>query len=176
MNKAGWNNRCPNSFRSQRPQKKNDQQQNEYLMKKEDEPIVVEQIYEAPLEKVWEAISVRDKMTRWFFPNIPSFEPVVGFETRFVIQVEDRTFPHLWKLTEVIPLKKLAYEWQFEGYPGRGISVFELGEEWQGTKLRLTFTVLEKFPDNIPEFKRESGVAGWNYFIRESLKEYLEES
>ncbi|WP_430965224.1 SRPBCC family protein [Spongiimicrobium sp. 2-473A-2-J] len=142
-------------------------------MKKEDEPIVVEQIFDTALENVWEAITEQGKMTQWFFPNIASFEPVVGFKTRFVIQVEDRTFPHLWKLTEVIPLKKIAYEWQFEGYPGRGISTFELMEEGHRTKLRLTFTVLEKFPDHIPEFKRESGVAGWNYFIGESLKEYL---
>ncbi len=39
----------------------------------------------------------------------------------------------------------------------------------------LFFMAVEKFPDNIPEFKRESDVAGWNYFIKDSLKEFLEE-
>ena len=28
--------------------------------------------------------------------------------------------------------------------------------------------------DDIPEFKRENGVAGWEYFIKNSLKTYLE--
>ncbi|MDO5979343.1 SRPBCC family protein [Flavivirga spongiicola] len=143
-------------------------------MKNIEEPIIVEQTFNASLENVWDAITVLDKMIKWFFPNISSFEPVVGFETGFVIQVEDRIFPHLWKLTEVIPMKKIAYEWKFEGYPGSAISLFELMEEHYQTKLKLTFTVVENFPDNIPEFKRESGVAGWNYFIKESLKEYLE--
>ena len=47
-------------------------------------------------------------MKLWFFSNKTYFEPVVGFETRFVIQVEDRIFPHLWKLTEVVPNKKIS--------------------------------------------------------------------
>jgi hypothetical protein len=42
------------------------------------------------------------------------------------------------------------------------------------TKLRLTAQVLEDFPEDIPEFKRESGVEGWTYFIKKSLKEFLE--
>ncbi|MEC3907137.1 SRPBCC domain-containing protein [Tamlana sp. 2201CG12-4] len=139
-----------------------------------EQPIIVEQTFNTSIKNVWNAITVLDKMTQWFFPNIPSFEPVVGFKTRFIIQVEDRIFPHLWTLTEVIPMKKISYEWKFEGYTGSGISTFELSHIENQTKLKLTFTVLENFPDNIPEFKRESGVAGWNYFINESLKAYLE--
>ncbi len=143
-------------------------------MKNTDDPIVVEQTFDTSIENVWTAITVLDKMKQWFFDNITSFEPVVGFETRFVIQIEDRIFPHLWKLTEVVPKKKITYDWRYEGYPGSEIVVFELIEEYNRTKLRLTSTVVEKFPDNIPEFKRESGVEGWSYFIKKSLKEYLE--
>ena len=143
-------------------------------MKKMDEPIVVEQTFETCIENVWDAITILDKMKQWFFDNISSFEPVVGFETRFVIQVEDRIFPHLWKLTEVVPKKKITYDWKYEGYPGSSIVVFELFENGNWTKLRLTSTVVENFPDNIPEFKRESGIQGWSYFIKKSLKEYLE--
>ncbi|MBW8048840.1 MAG: SRPBCC domain-containing protein [Cytophagales bacterium] len=145
-------------------------------MKKTDEPIVVEQIYDTSIENVWDAITVLDKMKQWFFDNIASFEPVVGFETRFVVQVEDRIFPHLWKLTEVVPKKKITYDWRYEGFPGSSIVVFALTEKGNQTKLRLTYTVVENFPDNIPEFTRESGIEGWNYFIKKSLKQYLEES
>jgi hypothetical protein len=42
------------------------------------------------------------------------------------------------------------------------------------TKLTLTARVVEDFDDSIPEFKRESCVAGWNYFIKERLSDYLE--
>ena len=51
---------------------------------------------------------------------------------------------------------------------------FELFEEDKMTKLILTHQVLEDFPDDIPEFKRESGVEGWTFFINKSLKEFLE--
>ena len=148
--------------------------QNNFFMTHSVEPIIVVEKFNASNQEVWKAISDVEEMTKWFFPNIAAFEPKVGFETRFVIQNEDRIFPHLWKVTEVVPLKKLAYEWVFEGYEGRGISLFELTETNQKTTLQLTFTVIEPFPDHIPEFKRESGVQGWNYFIKESLKNYLE--
>ncbi|MTI29585.1 SRPBCC family protein, partial [Xanthovirga aplysinae] len=145
-------------------------------MKNTEEPIVVEQSFDSSVENVWDAITVYNKMIKWFFPNLPSFEPVVGFETRFVVQNEGRIFPHLWKLTEVIPMKKIIYDWRYEGYPGRSVVIFELMEEGNKTKLKLTSKVLEDFPDHIPEFKRESGVEGWSYLIQKSLKEYIEEN
>lgn len=145
-------------------------------MKTTDEPIIVEQVFDTSIKNIWNAITVLDKMKQWFFNNIPSFNPVVGFETRFDIQVEDRMFPHLWKLTEVIPMKKITYDWRYKGYTGIAIVIFELFESGNQTKLRLSSTAIESFPDNIPEFKRESGVEGWNYFIKKSLKEYLEKS
>lgn len=143
-------------------------------MKKIDDPIVIEQTFNTSKKNVWDAITVLDQMKQWFFDNIDSFEPVAGFETRFDIQVEDRIFPHVWKLTEVVPLKRITYDWRYDGYPGSSIVVFELNEEGNRTKLRLTSTVIESFPDDIPEFTRESGIEGWSYFIKKSLKEYIE--
>jgi len=39
--------------------------------------------------------------------------------------------------------------------------------------LRLSTRILEDFPDEIPEFTREGGLAGWTYLIQQSLLEYL---
>ncbi len=144
-------------------------------MKSAEKPIIVEQTFDSSLENVWNALTVLNEMTQWFFPGLTSFEPVIGFQTKFVVQVEDRIFPHLWKIVEVVAMEKIAYEWKFEGYPGCGISLFELTAQGHQTKLKLTFSTIEKFPSNIPEFKRESGVEGWNYLIKESLKDYLRE-
>lgn len=33
---------------------------------------------------------------------------------------------------------------------------------------------IEDFPEGVPEFKRESGLQGWNFFIVQRLKNYLE--
>lgn len=145
-------------------------------MKKTDDPIIVEQTLSATVDTVWKAITEVDLMRQWYFNNIPSFEPRVGFETQFNVENEGRGFPHLWKVTEVEPLKKLAYDWRFEGYPGDGLVVFELFDENGTTKLRLTNHVLEDFPEDVPEFKRESCIAGWEYFIQKRLKEYLEQA
>lgn len=138
-----------------------------------DDPIVITQTFEAPITNVWNALTVHSEMVQWYFSNIPSFDPTEGFETAFTVQTEERVFPHTWKITEVIPMKKIAYEWKFEGYIGSGISIFELSSNENQTILDFTFITTKKFPDNIPEFKRESGVQGWNYFIKERLVNYL---
>lgn len=140
----------------------------------ENEPIIVEQEFNASPSRVWEAITQRDEMVQWFFDNIPNFIPAIGFYTEFDVVAETRTFPHQWRVTEVTPEKKLVYNWKFEGYEGSSDSCFELFPSGAGTLLKLTATVLEPFDQSIPEFKRESGVAGWNYFIKERLKDYLD--
>ncbi len=143
-------------------------------MKRNDPPIIVEETYKAKIEEVWDSITDVNKMRLWYFENLPSFKAEVGFETKFDVQNESRTFPHLWKVTEVVPGKKLTYNWKFEGYAGDSFVVFELFEEGIKTKLRLTVNILEDFPENVPEFKRESCISGWTYFINKRLKEYLE--
>ena len=143
-------------------------------MKKGDDPIIVEQSFNATIESVWKAITEVDQMRQWFFEKIPSFEPEVGFETQFNVQSQDRNFLHMWKVTEVTPLRLIRVSWKYEAYPGDSYVVFELFEENNLTKLRLTAQVVEDFPEDIPEFRRESCIEGWIYFIKKRLKEFLE--
>ncbi len=145
-------------------------------MKNTDGPVVVEQIFNTSQEVVWRAITEVGQMQQWFFKNIPEFKPEVGFETQFNVEIEDRNFLHLWRVTEVAPLEKIAYNWKYEGYPGDSFVMFELTERSNSTTLKLTHQVRESFPQNIPEFKRESGVQGWTFFIQKSLKEFLEKN
>jgi len=143
-------------------------------VKKDEEPIIVEQTFHASIETVWKSITEIDRMRQWYFENIPSFEPAVGFETQFNVKSQERNFLHMWKVTEVELLKKITYNWKYEGYPGDSFVVFELFEQDNSTMLRLTHHATESFPEDIPEFKRESGVEGWTYFIKKSLKDFLE--
>jgi len=145
-------------------------------MKVNDEPIIVEQILNATVETVWKSITEIDLMRNWYFETIPSFRAEVGFETRFTVESGERVFPHVWKVTEVEPMKKIAYDWRYEGYTGDSFVVFELFEEDNATRVKLTHTVRESFPDNIPDFSRESGIAGWEFFIKKSLTEFLEDT
>ena len=143
-------------------------------MRINDEPIIVEQTFNKSIDTVWKSITELDQMRQWYFENIPSFKPEVGFETQFSVQSNGRTFLHVWNVTEVVPLKMITYNWKYEGLPGDSFVVFELFKQNNLTKLRVTHQVKESFPEDIPEFSRESGVEGWTFFIRKSLKEYLE--
>lgn len=142
-------------------------------MKASDDPVVVEQSYDAPIDELWQSLTAIDKMSRWYFENIPTFNPEVGFETRFNVHSDGRDFLHIWKVTEVIPQQLISYEWRYEGYTGKSTSIFELFDKGGSTLLKLTVVVHEDFPDDIPEFRRESCVAGWEFFLKGRLKEFL---
>jgi uncharacterized protein YndB with AHSA1/START domain len=143
-------------------------------MKASDTPIIVEQSFNSSIESVWKAITDIEQMRQWYFNNIPEFKPEAGFETQFNVQSEERNFLHKWKVTEVQYLKIIKYNWEFEGYPGKSTSAFELSKQNNLTKLKLTVETLEDFPEDIPEFKNESCLAGWKYFINNRLKDFLE--
>ena len=79
----------------------------------------------------------------------------------------------MWKVTEVQPLKMIKYSWEFKDYSGKSSTAFEIFEQDNSTKLRLTVETFENFSDNIPEFTIESCRKGWVYFINNRLKDYL---
>ena len=116
-------------------------------------------------------------MKQWFFDNIPDFKAEVGFKTEFIVATENRMFPHVWEITEVIPQQKIVYNWTYKNFQGNSYVTFELSETGDNqTLLSLTTKVIEDFSDDIPEFKRESCLGGWNYFIKSSLANYLDQS
>ena len=144
------------------------------IMRKNDGPIIIEQTFNTSVENVWVAITEIDQMRQWYFENILSFKAEVGFKTQFNVQSQDRNFLHIWEVTKVIPGKMITYNWKYKDYPGDSFVVFEIFKNNNLTKLRLTHHVQESFPDNSPEFARKSGIDGWTYIIRKSLKEFLE--
>ena len=129
--------------------------------------------YNASKAAVWNAITVLDEMKQWYFDNIPEFKAQVGFKTQFNVQAPSRDFLHLWEITEVIPFQKLTYNWTFKNCAGSADVSFELLEQDSKTLLRVTNTVIEDFDDSIQEFKRDSCQGGWNYFIKDSLYNFL---
>lgn len=137
-------------------------------------PIVVEQEFNAPIAVLWKAITDTDQMRQWFFQSMTDFKPEVGFETQFNVRCEDQDYPHLWKVTDVVQERRIAYDWRYGGYPGNSSVTWELSETPNGTKLKLTHEGHESFPQDNPVFSRESGQAGWDYFLHESLKAFLE--
>ena len=87
-------------------------------MKKNDAPIIVEQTFNTEIDIVWNSITKIDQMRQWYFDNIPSFKPEVGFETQFNVISQGRNFLHMWKVTKVVLKKKIVYNCKYENYPG----------------------------------------------------------
>ena len=111
-------------------------------------------------------------MKQWYF-DLKEFKPEVGFEFQFAGGNEEHTFLHFCKVTEVINGRKLTHSWTYDGYPGESFVTFELFDEGDKTRLKLTHAGLETFPAT-PDFKRENFQMGWTDIIGRSLKEYLE--
>lgn len=138
------------------------------------EPFVIEQLYNAPVERVWSALTDNDKMRQWYF-QLEEFKPEVGFEFTFNGGSKEKQYVHLCRITAVEPLKKLAYTWRYQDYPGNSEVTFELFPEGDKTRLRLTHTGLETFPSE-KDFARESFSKGWTYITGTSLKGFVEKS
>jgi uncharacterized protein YndB with AHSA1/START domain len=136
------------------------------------EAVVIERTFNAPLARVWKALTDVEEMRPWYF-DLKEFKPEVGFEFEFTVEHEGMKYHHLCKITEVIPQKKLAYTWRYEGYEGDSQVTFELFAEGNQTRLKLTHEGLESFP-KVPAFARTNFMEGWTQIIGSSLKEFVE--
>jgi uncharacterized protein YndB with AHSA1/START domain len=137
------------------------------------EPIVIEQIYDAPTHKVWQAITVNDEMKQWYF-TFKDFKPEIGFIFEFYGGPEDGIkYLHKCKVTVAESDKKLSHSWQYDGYPGETLVTWELFDEGGKTRLKLTHAGLETFPQDNPDFARGNFVQGWTYITGTSLTNYL---
>src|SRR6202165_4530485 len=136
------------------------------------EGVVIEGTFNAPIERVWKALTDVDEMRQWYF-DLKEFKPEVGFGFEFTVEHKGVTYCHLCKITEVIPQKKLAYTWRYKGHEGDSLVTFELFADGDKTRLKLTHEGLETFPKT-PSFARKNFEAGWTAIIGSELKQFLE--
>ncbi|HXB03070.1 MAG TPA: SRPBCC domain-containing protein [Opitutaceae bacterium] len=137
------------------------------------EPVVIERTFNAPVGMVWKAITDQDQMKAWSF-DIKEFKPEVGFEFQFYKTKDGLKYIHRCKVTGIVPEKKLAYSWRYEGHEGNSHVTFELFPEGKKTRLKLTHEGLDSFP-KMPVFDKKNFVWGWTMLIGTGLKEYVEE-
>lgn len=137
------------------------------------QPLVVERLLNAPVNKVWEALTVKEKMRTWYF-DVSDFKPEVGFAFTFECEDKGVLFLHLCKVTAVEPNRKLSYTWKYQDFEGESLLSFELQPEGNKTRLILTHEGLETFPQHLESFTRESFTGGWDYFINKALPKYLD--
>ena len=136
------------------------------------EAVVIERTFNAPVARVWKAITDVEEMRSWYF-ELNAFKPEVGFEFEFIVEHEGMKYHHLCQVTEVIPHKKLAYSWRYAGHEGDSLVILELFAAGDKTRLKLTHEGLETFPKT-PSFARKNFMEGWTEIIGSSLKEFVE--
>ena len=142
-------------------------------MKKTDPPIIVQQRFQTSREDLWSAITDIKRMSEWYFEMIPDFRAEEGFTTEFVIRTPEREFVHKWRIEKVVPGEMISCHWSYSKYPGEGLVTMEIRRDKEEIIFTLTNEVLEDFDDSIPEFKRESCIGGWKWFINDRLANYI---
>jgi uncharacterized protein YndB with AHSA1/START domain len=138
------------------------------------EPLVKEVLLDAPVARVWQAITNKDELKQWSF-EMNDFRPEVGFEFEFYGEKDGEKFLHLCKVLEVEPEKKIKWLWTYEDVEGETFVTFELFSEGKGTRLRLTHEGLENLPQD-ENYAKENFVAGWNDLLGQFLKDYLDKN
>ncbi len=137
-------------------------------------PIKLVKIFDVPIERVWEAISNKSVMKKWYF-DIPDFKPEVG--TKFTWHAgppDGKQWLHGGEIKEVVPLKKLSHSWYFPGYEGEATTIWELTSiDSNKTKLDFKFEIITPFDPKEEELARKNFVFGWNEFINKILVEFL---
>ena len=134
--------------------------------------VVVERVFNAPVGRVWIALTDVDEMRQWYF-DLKEFKPEIGFEFEFVVEHEGNTYHHLCKVTEVIPQKKIAYTWRYKGEPGDSLVTFELFPDGDKTRLKVTHTGIETFP-RTPAYARKNFETGWTTLVDSELRQFVE--
>ena len=136
------------------------------------EAVVIERTFNAPVARVWEALTDVDQMRKWYF-DLKEFKPKVGFEFEFVVEHEGNRYHHLCRIMEVIPEKKIAYTWRYKGEPGDSLVTIDLSADGAKTRLKLTHTAVETFP-KAPAYARKNFEQGWTQIIGTELKQFVE--
>ena len=137
------------------------------------DPVIVEELYEAPVDMVWLALTDNSQMKKWYF-ELDDFIPEVGFRFQFEGGgSENKIYTHLCEITEVIPNNKISYTWKYEGYAGCSEVTFQLISKGDKTELKVTHEGLETFP-SLPDFAKENFREGWKSIIGTNLKNFVE--
>ena len=138
------------------------------------EAVVVERTLNAPIARVWKALTDANQMRQRYF-DLKEFKPQVGFEFEFVVEHEGNRYHHLCQVTDVVPQKKIAYSWRYKGEPGDSLVTFELFGEGNKTRVKVTHTGIETFPKT-PAYARKNFENGWTAIIGTELKQFVEKS
>lgn len=134
-------------------------------------PLVKEVVLDAPVSRVWKAITDREQLAQWSF-DMNAFRPEPGFAFQFYGEKDGHQFLHLCRVVEVEVEKRMKWLWTYQDMPGDTYVLFELFPEGEKTRLRLTHTGLENLPQD-ENYARSNFMMGWEALLNTSLRNFL---
>jgi uncharacterized protein YndB with AHSA1/START domain len=141
-------------------------------------PLVIKRLFKVPVTRLWKAITDVESMKHWYF-DIPDFKPEIGTQFSFPGHIDNKDFTHHCVVTDVVPIRKIAYTMVFAIDPiSPGLAVethvsFELEPEGNDTWLTLVHEGLENFPEGLKWFAFDDFVRGWGKQLDEKLNTFL---
>ena len=123
----------------------------------------------APIEKVWAAVSSSDGIAAWWMEN--TFEPVLGHE--FVLHAG----PHgdsRCKVTELEPISRVGFDWNFDWH--LTFELRDLGDnKTEFTLIHSGFDAEKSTFFGQPHTAvREIMDGGWGKIVKEKLPSFIE--
>ncbi|MCH5585556.1 SRPBCC domain-containing protein [Shimazuella sp. AN120528] len=128
-------------------------------------------IYDAPIEKVWVAVSTSEGIASWFMPN--DFQPIEGHN----FYIQSPFGPSPCKVLGVDPPNKLTFSWDEDGW----VVSFELKDVSGKTEFTLTHDGWKGADDIVPKANQKQSVIhktmseGWEALVESNLRKVVEE-
>ncbi|WP_068776574.1 SRPBCC domain-containing protein [Paenibacillus sp. FJAT-26967] len=125
-------------------------------------------VIQAPIEKVWQAVSTSEGIAGWWMPS--TFKPIVGHE--FILHAGPYGDSPC-KVTEIDPPNRVGFDWGKD---------WHLAFELRSLDGKTEFTLIHSGWDagQVTEFGQPHSVVrgfmdgGWDRIVQEKLPSYLE--
>ena len=138
------------------------------------ENVVIKQRMNAPIQKVWNAITDKAQMKEWYF-DIADFKTDLHTEFSFFEPNGENKYQHYGQILEVIPQEKLKYTWSYpEVSKEKTIVKWNLQDEGGNTLVILTHKGLENLEHLGEEFSKDSFDKAWTKIVSINLKNFIE--
>lgn len=137
--------------------------------------VVIKQRVNAPVDKVWKAITDNSLMKDWYF-DIADFSTDLNSEFSFYGNEESNKHQHHGEILEVIPKEKLKYTWSYPQITkDKTIVKWNLQDEGDKTLVILTHKGLENFEHLGENFSKDSFDKAWTEIVSIKLKNFIEQ-
>ncbi len=127
-------------------------------------------VFDAPIQKVWEAVSTAEGISSWFMPN--DFRLEVGHE----FHIQSPFGPSPCKVLEIDEPNHLTFSWDTDGW----FVSFDLKEMGDKTEFTMIHGGWKQADDILPKPGRSAAEirdtmnGGWEALVKQKLRKVVE--